>query len=158
MDRPTEQETKEDLELFKAEIFLPELKPSAEIQKFLENVPNSQYLRDLASMDLQEKQVQLAHYAAFLTSQENRMRSFINYCENNIKVIVGRMMQEAWGFTFAEKDLYVRTHDANAQELQAKKDKAQVKLDYINFMGQKIQNIADTLKGLCFEKNRVSRL
>lgn len=158
MARLNEQETKEDLELFKAEAFLPELKPSQEVQEFLQNLANTKYLRDLESLDLQEKAVQLAHYAAYLTSQENRLRSYINYCEANLRVIVGQKMSEAWGFTFPEKDLYIRTHDENAMELQAKKDTYQVKLDYIQFMANKLSQINDTIKGLCFEKHRASKL
>lgn len=156
--RYTEEETREELEKFKAEVFWPDLRPSLEIQAFVQNLSSTQFLRDLSVMDLQERCIQLAHYGLFLTTQENRLKSYISYCENNIKVIVGRLMQEAYGFSFQEKDLYIRTHDDNAQTLQNNKDHAQVKLEYIMFLSQKISVLIDTIKGLCFEKNRVNRL
>lgn len=147
----------DELNLFKAEIAYPELKPPENIQDILSSLLSLNKLKTFGPVELNEYSVLLSAYALFLTNQENKSKTEINWCESNIKHIVGRELINTDGYGFVEKDHRIRsTHDV-AKKLEAKKLEAQLKIDYIQNMSLKLHHITETLKNLAYEKARQRR-
>jgi hypothetical protein len=150
-------EIRDKMEIFKAEIKLPDFQPPRGINEFIQSISDYNQLQAKGPIELFESAVLLEHYSTFLVLQENRLKAYINMCENNLRNIVGQNLANSFGFTFQEKDLYIRTHEDNAKELERKKNETQVKLDYIQFMGQKLHQLSDIVKSLGYQKSRINR-
>lgn len=144
----------EQLEGFKADIYWSNLTPPANIQNILRDVTDQSRLRAFDSETISEYAVLLGAYSAYLTGQENRLTSYVNWCETNIKYIVGKQLADAPGYGFSEKDCYIRANDANAAGLEVKKMQTQAKLDAIKYLSQKMAFLSESLKNLGFEKRK----
>lgn len=151
-------ELAEVVTLFKAEIRYPDIKPSADVQRFLEQSSDLNFLKGLNSLELTEYAVVLANYSIFITTQENRLKTYINYLESQIKTIVGKNVSNAAGYGFAEKDCYIRANETHAIALEEMKIKEEVKLGHLYFLSQKLQFLAECLKNYAYEKSRMSRM
>lgn len=154
MNRLNLDEAKQNIEIFKSEIYFPSIKVNASIHDLIKDCESVNTLRGLSSEELLNMAVVLANYSLFLLTEENRLKSFRNWCESNIKYIVGQNLQNAPGYGFTEKDIYIRANDTIAQELDSQKLLIEAKLDIIHFLSQKIQNLSEILKNLAYEKNR----
>ena len=148
----------ENLEIFKSDLYFPEFAQSQDIKNFLESLSDLSFLKTQSPTELFENYVRLCNYSAFLLSRENRLLTYINAYEHNIRSLVGKNLQESWGFTFEEKNHYIRANEPNCVELQNKKFELQVQYDYIRGIAQKIEKLADAIKNLGYEKNRINRL
>lgn len=152
-ERTKPDEIAERLEVMKSEIFFPDLKPAKNISDIINILSNIESLRKLAPQDLAEYSVVLACYSMFLTTQENRISSYINWCESNLKYIVGKNLSQLTGY-FEEKNLTIRSSEEHCVQLDKIKLEAQVKLDSIKFTSQRIEFLVQTLKSLMWEKKR----
>lgn len=153
----TKAEIKQNIELFKAEAFFPDFKPSVDVQKFLQDIGDMKHLNRLTGGELLEYAVLLSHYSLSLTIQENRIKSHITWCETNLKQIVGRLLDQSFGFTFQEKDCYIRANEPRAVQLEEIKLQDQIKLDTIIFVSQKVHFLSEMVKSLALEKNKANR-
>ena len=147
----------ERIETFKAEIFFPDFTPPDNIKDIIQNISKADVLKTLGPSDLNEYAVLLSSYSLFLTQEENRLNAYINWCESNIKFIVGKEVENAFGSFYQERDLWVRAHDANAINLGTAKLSAEVKLNSIKFIAQKVQYLSERLEGLSYAKSRAGR-
>jgi hypothetical protein len=150
-------ETVQEIELFKAEIHFPQIKPISNIQEIFNKVSDLTFIKSLSSYELMEYNLQLNYYALYLLTQENRLKSYINWCESNIKYLVGKNLDQVTGYGFSEKETKIRSVEENAVALDIEILKSKAKLDTIYFMSQKIQSLSDCLKNLSFEKSKMYR-
>jgi len=139
-------EIAERLESFKAEVYYPTIQPNENVVSLINSLAKRDFIKALTPIDASEYLLQLSQYAFFLNIQENRCLSYVNWCENNIKKIVGKKLSDARGFSFQEKDLEIRAGDETASYLEEQKTITQVKLDTIKFLSQKMSFILDALK------------
>lgn len=150
-------EVTERLESAKAEMFFPNIQPPKDIEDIINNMTRQGNIRAMGPQEVTEYAVVLSSYSLYLSIQENRYTSFINWCESNIKYIVGREINNIdislRGY-FPTMDAWIRSNNPTAMELDNRKCTAQVKLDSIKFIAQRIQFLTDTLKNLSFQKNR----
>ncbi len=159
-NRFSPDEYTERLESMKAEIFFPNFRPPENIETIINELSNQAALRKLAPQDLSEYAIMLASYATYLSSQENRLTAFINWCEGNIKFVIGKRLDDVpeWlGNYYPTLDTYIRSHEENAISLENRKSVAQVKLDSIKFIAQRLQYLSETIKTLIFEKGKLGR-
>lgn len=147
-------DVKSQIEMMKAELFFPSLEPPQNIQVIMKQLSDLTVLKSLSPMDLSEYSVLLDHYGLFLTTQENRLKSYLNWCESNIKYIVGKNIDKSYGYGFNEKDAFIRSNDMTAHDLEFKKLGVQAKLDTIQFMSLKISRLSDTVHNLAVEKHK----
>jgi hypothetical protein len=143
----------EKLESFKAEIFFPNLTPPDNINQIIQKVSSANLIKTLSITDIAENMVLLSSYSLFLTKEENRLNAYINWCESNIKFIVGQQMNQISGY-FQEKDLFIRSNDTNAIKLGELKLIAEVKLNSIKFIAQKISYLSDKLESFMFARKK----
>ena len=145
-NRFSAEEMAERLERFKADVYFPDIKPDDNIVNLINSLSKRDFIKNMTPIDGSEYLIQISQYALFLNIQENRCVSYVNWCESNIKQIVGKKLQEAKGFTFQEKDLEIRANDENASYLEQQKLVTQSKLDMVKFLSQKIHFIIDSIK------------
>lgn len=100
-----------------------------------------------------EYAVLLGNYSLYLTMQENRYTAFVGWCESNLKIIVGKNIQNVEGY-FNEKDTFIRATETHAVELSDMKLIAQAKLDSIKWIAQKIQHMSSIIERLSNEKSK----
>lgn len=139
------------LESMKAEMYWPEFNPPKNITDLLNTVSSLEYLRRLGSTDLAEYSVMLGAYALFLNTQENRLTAYINWCESNLRFLVGQKAHDVEGY-FTEKDLYIRANDPDCKKLENIKLECQVKFDAIKDIHKRLEFFIGTLKNLYFER------
>ena len=152
-DRFDINEAADLLKEYKEEIKFPTLKPPQDIEFILDNLGSNEYIKSLCREDISSLMVSLSLYSLFLTSQEARLKTYVNFCESNIKFIVGENMNSMQGY-FNEKDLAIRATNDLAKDYEAKKLSAHLKLDSIMFISQKLEKLGDVLKTLYFEKKK----
>lgn len=151
------EEIQDRLVSFKSEIYFPEFRPPENIQDLVNKSSNINLLRAMTPMDLHESCVLLLSYSMYLTSQENSLKSFINWCESNLKYIVGGHLQDVQAYSFAEKDVSIRANVPQAAELETRKQAAQVKLDHLIFLSKKLEMLAESMRNLAYEKHKYAR-
>jgi hypothetical protein len=144
----------ERIESFKAELFWPDLTPPVEIEKILSICNSADSLKNLGAEDIAIYATVISSYAMYLTKEENRLQSYWNWCESNIKFIVGQKVEEAFGSFFQERDWYIRSHEQSAMKLGEVQLSAKVKLDSIRFIGQKLGHLSERLENLSYAKSR----
>lgn len=141
------------LQNYKTEIGFPLIDPINNMTEVLTKLNDKGFLRSLSPSEVLEYSLLLGNYSLYLTIQENRMTAFINWCENNLKIVVGKNLNEVSGY-FNEKDCYIRANEKSAIELTDLKTVAQVKLDSIKWISPKIQYMSDVLSRLSNEKSK----
>lgn len=141
------------IQSFKTDIGLPLVDPINEMTEILTKFNDRPYIKSLSPVELMEYSLLLGNYSLYLTMQENRLIAFINWCESNIKIIVGKNLNEVSGY-FNEKDSYIRANEKTALELSDMKLVAQAKIDSIKWISTKIQHISDILDRLSHEKSK----
>lgn len=154
MNRLIPDETKVEVEKMKAGIAFPNLKAYSDISDLINALGTPHVLQKLSPLDLAERAVTLSVYSLALTAEESRIRSYVNWCEANLKYIVGKKLDAAPGYGFNEKDAYIRANEEMAQTIDENRLMAQAKLDQLSFIAQKIHYIADAIKNLAYEKNK----
>lgn len=154
MARATLDDSQTEIENFKAEVYYPNIKPNKQVQEFLNEIGDIKYLKSLAPLQLAEYSVMLAHYSVYLTTVENRLKSYIGYCSGNIKHICSKNLDKTPFTWYAEKVDYITANEPNAAELDKERASAQAKLDMIVFLSQKISYLAETIKDLRFAKQK----
>ena len=155
-NRLVTDEIEDRMATFKAEIYFPTFTPPKNIQDIITKTSDLNMLKNMTPMDLGESATLLASYSLYMATQENKLKSFVNWCESNIKYIVGLHVQDVQGY-FTEKDLYIRAKVEKAAELEGRKQAAQVKLDSLYFLSKKIEVLSDSLRNLAFEKHRYAK-
>lgn len=145
-------------EVFKASLYLPKINPKLlDIDGIFNILQSPGKLKTLPPETIFEYCSALAAYSLYITEQENKYTMIINWCESNIKFIVGREADN-WPGYFSEKDIMIRAHVPAAEKLGKQKMKAQANLDLLKNMSYKISYWTDVLKGLAIEKKKVNRL
>lgn len=152
-----EQDLSIEVEKFKSEIRFPNFQPSQNIQEIITVCSDKSLLTNMSHIQLQEMAIILAGYSLYLSVQENRINSYINWCEANIKGIVGRELQNSSAFSFQEKDLSIRMNNDHASKLESIKRDNEVKLGIIKNIGYKISFLSERLENLAREKRYSSR-
>ena len=152
-ERIKSEEIAERLEIMKSDIFFPDLKPNKNINEIINQISNIESLRKLAPRDIAEYSTILATYSLFLITQENRIQSYINWCESNLKYLVGKNLPQLTGY-FEEKNLIIRSSEEHCINLDKIKLECQVKLDSIKMVSQKIEFLVQTLRNLMWEKKK----
>lgn len=151
------QHMSEEIAVMKAEMHFPEVQPSEDINNILAKISSIQHIKRLAPDELNEFALLISVYSLYITQEENRLKSKISWCESNIKYIVGRESKNVDGY-FQEKDLFIRSTEETARKLGIVKSEAEVKLEQIKYVSNKLQHISEMLKNLSFEKRKVGRL
>jgi hypothetical protein len=137
-----------------ADVSFPRLRPPTNVQAIMDDLSDRTKIKSLSPNDIREYSILLAAYNFYLCSEENKLRSYVNWCEGNIKHIVGLNMAEVDGYGFHEKDHKIRSCEPNAAALSEKKLAAEIKLNHLSFLGQKLQFLIESLKGMGYEKAR----
>ena len=123
-----------------------------DIKAVIENVSDPAILKCLTSQELSQYMVELSVYALSLKNSENRFKSYMNWCDANIRYIVGCKLPDVTAYSFQEKDLIIRSSDPTAREFEVKRLSAQVKLDSIREIPDKIEVLINTLRNFYFER------
>jgi hypothetical protein len=145
------------IEAMKSEIGFPELATSPNINQVINNLSNLDYLNKLGPMQIAEISTTISVYALYLNSEENRYKAYINWCESNLKHLVGTLLGEVSGYGFEEKNSTIRSNEKLACELTEKKLIAETKLQSIKDTSLKLEFVCNCLRNLYFEKNRVAK-
>lgn len=153
MNRFSGQDIKTELEIFKANIDLPHFSNSTKIQSIIDNL--STYSK-LDPEKLSEYAMDISLYGLYLLQEENKLVATINWCESNIKIIIGQEAQNYGGTWYEEKKNIIVANNKTALQLDSLRTVAQVKLDSIKYMSQKLQYLADSLKRYSFEKRKIN--
>lgn len=147
------EEVKEDLEFYKAEISFPEFQAPSNIQEAINSLSNH---RTLDPQTLHEKAIDFALYSLYLTQEENKLNALINWCNGNLRVIIGEEASNYPGTWYKEKeDIIIATHEM-AKQLDSIRSLASVKLDTIRYMSQRMQILSEALKKFSYSKQRLN--
>lgn len=146
-----------EIEKFKSEIRLPNFQPPKDIQEVIQVCSDRQAINNMSPIHLQEMAVVLSSYALYLTYQENRILSYTNWCEANIKGIVGRELQNSSAYSFNEKDLSIRSNNEYCVELNGVKLENETKLLLIKNLSYKIMALSERIENLAKEKKFLNR-
>jgi len=145
------------IELMKSEMGFPEVRAPENINTLVNNLSNLEYLTKLSPLMISEYSVLLSTYSMYLAAQENKLNAYHDWCEANIKHLVGQLLEEAPGYGFQEKDLSIRSNHPTAAELCEKQLIAKTKLLVIKGISLKLEFICGTLKNLYYEKARIAK-
>lgn len=150
----------EELEKFRSEIKYPNIQAPAEISRVIEETSNLAVLRKLDPASIYEYSTIISAYALYLSQEANRIEAKMKWLEANIKHIVGKNLTEVPSNItfFTEKDLYIRSNEKMAAELELKKLAQQTKYESIKFISQKMQFLSETLQGLARERSYARRM
>lgn len=151
------KELTKKIEQFKKQTSLPKLQPPVTINEVLEDLSNLEMIRTLTVEELSEQSILLANYSLYLQSKENALKGFVHWCESNIKTIVGQQLKTSKEYGFQAKDAEIRSNDVMIQDLEKHKIEAEVKLNLIEKMSYKVQNLAEILKSVYIERMRYNK-
>lgn len=143
------------LESMRAEIMMPSISPPEGIEVFLASVGNQQFIQALTALEISEYMVILSGYMIYLAQYENKLQSYNNWCEKNIKFIVGRNLANTPYSFFGEKEYYIRSNEENAQKLDKIQLGLQVRLDNLKNLSFRLNNLYDSLKVLQQTKMKI---
>lgn len=138
----------QEVEILKADIGLSTINPPDGITLLIQQLLDGQMIRALSPVEIREISVRLCAYAFFLQTQENRLVTFINFCEANLKHLVGKNTENVPGSFFQEKDLYIRAREPNAVAISKKKAMASARLDSVKFLAMRVDKLAEMLSEL----------
>lgn len=144
----------EKVEVMKSEIGFPEIKASPNIVQIINNLSDLTFIQKLHPTTISEYSVLLSSYSLYLTTQENKYKAYVQWCEANLEHLVGTLLGEAPGYGFEEKNLVIRANHEKCKELNDQKLIAVTKLEVIRNTSIKLEFIANTLKNLYFEKRK----
>lgn len=145
------------LETMKAEINFPQLRVPPNINTILNQSSDFALLKTLSPEDLSEYAVLLASYSLYLSIEENRYKSYIDWCENNIRTIIGQEMMNIppeIGTYFNNIDYYIRGNHSLAKELDVKKSLAQLKYTTIHKLNDRMNILIKALESLSYTKGK----
>jgi hypothetical protein len=156
MNRLNPNDVKVELDKMRTGLHLPSFKSHSSLTEILDGLSDPIKLKAMSPIELVENAVVLAKYSLDIAIEEGRIKSFMNWCEANIKHLLGQNLHDmpTFCYGFNEKDCYFRARNENAQNLDKDRLVAQAKLDQLLFLAQKVQYIAGMLKNLADEKNR----
>ncbi|NBV99934.1 MAG: hypothetical protein EBR67_10610 [Proteobacteria bacterium] len=144
-----------DLEIFKSELNFPNLSPPSNLNEILNSLSSFSIIKTLSPEMLSEYSVLLASYSLFLHIEENRYKAYADWCEHNIKRIIGENLNQVpieIGNYYQNVEIYIRSNHAKARELDTKKSFALTRLEIIKGVSLKLDKMCDTLKGLSYAK------
>lgn len=144
----------EKVEVMKSEIGFPEIRASPNIVQIINNLSNIDFIQKLHPTTISEYSVLLASYSLYLTTQENKYKAYVNWCEANLEHLVGTLLPDAIGYGFDEKNLVIRANHDKCRELNDQKLIAMTKLEVIRNTSIKLEFVCNTLKNLYFEKRK----
>lgn len=149
----------EDLNSFRNSIKFQtsNLRPPEDIIDTINNLMSRTKIRALTIPDINELMIVLSAYSLYLSTEENRLKAYVLFCEKNIQFIVGQNVRNVEAYGFAEKDSIIRANEPKAYELEKNKLVADTKLTSISFISQKISFLSETLKNLSNERMRANR-
>jgi len=154
MDRLNRQDINEQMETFLAEVRLPDIQISDDIIKILGDLNKIEKIRTLHPLELSEYSVLLASYALYLASQENKLLAWSKWCEDNLQFIVGKQLQNAYGYGYQEKAIFIRSNDKNATEIDSLRLLAEAKLNRVRNLSKQLNLLSDTVRNLAFAKGK----
>lgn len=153
-NRLDEKEMAMELEVLKSELALPKNTSLEDIEKALDEVSNLKIIQTLSPTSLSEYAVLFGCYSIDLTMYENRIKSFVKWCEGNIQYIIGRNLANTPYSFFSEKASYIRSNEEHAIALDKARNASEAKLEYIKFLSQKMAFLSDRVQSLAEIKNR----
>lgn len=146
-----------EMELLKAELYFPDTSPPQNIQEILTRCADSKYLQTVGAAELRENAIVLASYSLELAKQENRFVAFAGWCERNIQFIIGKNLDQTPYTFYTEKATYIRANEPHAADLDAKRNVALTKVEYLKFLSSKIQFLSECLDNAAFAKEKELR-
>ena len=147
----SKEEIQQEIEKFKKEINLPEIRIPEEISVILNF--SRQELKIRNKEDLAIDIIRLAQYSIYLKLQLNRYRAVTNWCDANINSIVGRELQNTNGYGYIEKSTIIKRNDKDANNLVNIKVFAETKIHTLEDVDRKLEFMAQSMKGLIFQKD-----
>lgn len=147
----------EKVESMKAEIGFPEIKTSPNVITIINNLSDIGFIQKLHPTTISEYSVLLSTYSLYLTTQENKFKAYVNWCEANLQHLVGTLIGEAPGYGFEEKNQVIRSNYDKAKELEEQKLIAVTRLEVIRNTSIKLEFICNTLRNLYFEKAKAGK-
>lgn len=154
-ERLKTEEFAEQIETMKAEIYLPEFSPPENIQTIIKSLSSQEAISNLSVEEIAEYMVLIAKYSLDITLYENRLHSYHNWCESNLKYIVGKNLANVQAYSFAEKDHAIRSTEPHAVKLDNIKLSFQTRIDNIKYISQKLQLLYDALKNMQISKMKM---
>ncbi len=154
-NRLSSEEPAKQLDEMRAELMMPDISPPDGIDALLSNIGNQQFIQALGPMEIGEYMVMLSAYMFYLAQYENKIQSYSNWCESNIKYIIGKNLANTPSTFFTEKDYYIRSNEPNAQKLDKIKLGLQVRLDNLKNLSFRLNNVYDAMKILQVTKMKI---
>lgn len=111
-------------------------------------------IRSLTIEEAAEISVSLAFYGMFLQKELNRHSARANWCEANLKNILGYLAKNYQGYSYEERKSGVIKEDLLAQRLFALQNKAKFAVDRLSYLPSKVDFIAKSLHQLQESKRR----
>src|SRR5262245_2229426 len=106
----------EEMEAMRSEIRFPNLKAPDNINDIINEISSMEKLRRLDPSTLNEYAVAISIYSLYLTHETNKLQAKVDWCESNIKHIVGLHIRSIDGY-FNEKDCFIRANNDEATKL-----------------------------------------
>ena len=144
---------KQELEMFKSQLYLPTLKPDKDIQKILDEVSSYNHLRQCPLSEIFEYAIKLQYYSLYLVQEENRLNSYIHWCENCLEDVIGQFLDDVAGY-YAEKRNKIISQNDNARQYNMEIAKTTAKLDTIKYMSMNIKSLGELLRNFAYEKSK----
>lgn len=150
------EDTAQGIELFRAKLGFPPIKPPNNIDKIVSECGNLEVLSNIDPIRLAEYSVILAQYSFYLASEVNRLEAKAKWCESNIQNIVGKNINNISGY-FNEKQSYIRSNDEHAMRLDEIRQQSQTEYECFKFLSEKIKFLSGSLDNLVRAKINMRR-
>lgn len=157
MSRLDPKEISSEITSMKQEINFPVFTAKHSLAPLFENLLNSDFIQKMDGQTAQQYLLQISAYSLYVQIEQNKIRSYLNWCESNIKHIVGKELinvPREVGTYFTSQDVYIRANHKTANDLEEEKLKCQAKLDIIFDITKKMDFICDALKTIIYSKRK----
>lgn len=149
---------KEDIEMLKAELHLPKFQAPDKVEEIFDLCNSYEKLTHTDPVQLLTFATLLSSYGLFLTSETNLLSARHDHWERIIQKRVGVLAKNADGFSFKEKELFIRTNDPEAIAADEKKSNIKTLLTTISFLSLKINNLVESLTNLARARQNQARM
>lgn len=148
------KEVSDDLEKMRSSMRFPNIEAPSNIDEIFQKLTNSNLSAMSATM-LYEYSIRLAAYAIYVKKEINSSKAKYDWCEANIKYIVGKQMSQMVGnyYGYNEKDAYIRGNDPEAMKLDQMALTSKARLNSLYGLDEQIRFLSTQVNSLAKEKS-----
>ena len=143
------------LDQYERELNLPEYNKAdhAEVSKYLSI--NRQDISKLTPDESAEIEIVLKRYAFYIQRFLNKEVSRVNWANDALKIMVADSVDQYSGYSYAERFHKAIKNNAAALKVFTLKNKAQQKVDRLQFIANSVKDIANAFSSLRYVKSNI---